>query len=167
MPRKQFFLNGWFSYNYLLIISWEELTHWKRLWCWEGLGAEGEGDNRGWDGWMASPTRWTWVWVNSRRSGVLRFMELQRDVHDWRLNWTELNVHWCIEAPLEHEFTSATPKSLSYFRGAISHNGMDGEMLIHPVQHWLGQSRGMRLDPIFLLWVPATLWRLSEMERKN
>ena len=37
-----------------------------RLWCWEGLGAGGEGDDRGWDGWMASPTRWTWVWVNSR-----------------------------------------------------------------------------------------------------
>ena len=35
-------------------------------WCWEGLGAGGEGDDRGWDGWMASPTRWTWVWVNSR-----------------------------------------------------------------------------------------------------
>ena len=45
----------------------EELTHWKRLWCWEGLGAGGEGDDRGWDGWMASPTRWTWVWVNSGR----------------------------------------------------------------------------------------------------
>ena len=44
----------------------EELTHWKRLWCWEGLGAGGEGDNRGWDGWMASPTQWTWVWVGSR-----------------------------------------------------------------------------------------------------
>ena len=41
-------------------------THWKRLWCWEGLGAGGEGDDRGWDGWMASPTQWTWVWVNSR-----------------------------------------------------------------------------------------------------
>jgi len=43
-------------------ISCEELTHWKRLWCWEGLGAGGEGDDRGWDGWMASLTRWTWVW---------------------------------------------------------------------------------------------------------
>ena len=42
-----------------------KLTHWKRLWCWEGLGAGGEGDDRGWDGWMASVTRWTWVWVNS------------------------------------------------------------------------------------------------------
>ena len=48
-----------------LATSCEELTHWKRLWCWEGLGAGGEGDNRGWDGWMASPTRWTWVCVNS------------------------------------------------------------------------------------------------------
>ena len=62
----------------------EELTHWKRLWCWEGLGAGGEGDDRGWDGWMASLTRWTWGWVNSRswwwtgRPGVLRFMGLQR-----------------------------------------------------------------------------------------
>ena len=45
--------------------SCEELTHWKRLWCWERLGAGGEGDNRGWDSWMASPTWWMWVWVNS------------------------------------------------------------------------------------------------------
>ena len=45
--------------------SCEELIHWKRLWCWEGLGARGEGEDRGWDGWMASLTRWTWVWVNS------------------------------------------------------------------------------------------------------
>ena len=55
---------GWNSNT--LATSCEELTHWKRPWCWEGLGAGGEGDNRGWDGWMASPTRWTRVWVNSR-----------------------------------------------------------------------------------------------------
>ena len=74
-----------------------ELTHWKRLWCWEGLGAGGEGDDRGWDGWMDSLTRWTWVWVNSGswwwtgRPGVLRFMGLQRVGHDWatELNWTD------------------------------------------------------------------------------
>ena len=69
--------------------SWEELTHWKRLWCWEGLGAREEGDDRGWDGWMASLTRWTWVWVNSGswwwtgRPGVLRFMGSQRVGLDW------------------------------------------------------------------------------------
>ena len=54
---------GWNSNT--LATSYEELTHWKRPWCWEGLGARGEGDDRGWDGWMASLTRWTWVWVTS------------------------------------------------------------------------------------------------------
>ena len=44
---------------------WEELTHWKRPWCWESLRPGGEGDDRGWDGWMASLTQWTWVWVDS------------------------------------------------------------------------------------------------------
>ena len=71
-----------------------ELTHWKRLWCWEGLGAREEGDDRGW---MASLTRWTWVWVNSGswwwtgRPGVLRFMGSQGVGHDWatELNWTD------------------------------------------------------------------------------
>ena len=48
-----------------LATSCEALTHWKRPWCWEGLGTGGEGDSRGWDGWMASLTRWSWVWVNS------------------------------------------------------------------------------------------------------
>ena len=74
-----------------LATSCEEVTHWKRPWCWEGLGT-------GWDGWMASPTRWTWVWVNSRswwwtgRPGVLRFMGPQKVGHDWatELNWTEV-----------------------------------------------------------------------------
>ena len=66
-----------------------ELTHWKRPWCWEGLGTGGEGDDRGWDGWMISPTRWTWVWVSSGgwwwtgRPGVLRFMGSQRVGRDW------------------------------------------------------------------------------------
>ena len=49
-----------------LATSCEELTHRKRLWCWEGLGARGEGDDRGWDGWMASLTRWMWVWDELR-----------------------------------------------------------------------------------------------------
>ena len=67
----------------------EELTHWKRPWCWERLGAGEEGDDRGWDGWMASLTQWTWVWVNSGswwwtgRPGVLRFTGSQRVGHDW------------------------------------------------------------------------------------
>ena len=78
-----------------LATSCQELSHWKRPWCWEGLGAGGEGDDRGWDGWMASLTWWTWVWVNSRnwwwtgRPGVLWFMGSQRVGHNWgtELNW--------------------------------------------------------------------------------
>ena len=65
-----------------LATSCEELTCWKRPSCWVGLGAGGDGDDRGWDGWMASTTRWAWVWVNSGswwwtgRPDVLRFMGL-------------------------------------------------------------------------------------------
>ena len=86
------------SWNSSTLATWcEELTHWKRPWCWEGLGAGGEGDNRGWDGWMASPIWWAWVWVNSGswwqtgRPDVLRFMGSQRVGHDWatELNWPE------------------------------------------------------------------------------
>ena len=72
----------------------EELTRWKRLWCWERLKA-GEGDDRGWDGWMASPTEWAWIWVNfgswwwSGRPGVLQFMESQSQT--WLSDWNELN----------------------------------------------------------------------------
>ena len=91
-----------------LATSCEELTHWQRLWCWEGLGAGGEGDDRGWDGWMASLTQWTWVWVNSGswwwtgRPGVLRFMGSQRVAHDWAteqnwIKWIQLHSVKCKE----------------------------------------------------------------------
>ena len=79
----------------------EELTHLKRLWCWEGLGAGEEGDDRGWDGWMTSPTQCTWVWVNSGswwwtgRPGS--WGRKESDMTE-RLNWTELQeitVFWC------------------------------------------------------------------------
>ena len=64
-------------------------NHWQRPWCWERLKAGGEGDDRGWDGWMASLARWTQVWVSSGRwwrtkePGVLQSMGLQRVGHDW------------------------------------------------------------------------------------
>ena len=78
------------SWNSSILATWyEELTHSKRPWCWERLKAGGEGDKRGWHGWMASLTQWTWVWVNSGswwwtgRPGVLWFMGSQRVGHDW------------------------------------------------------------------------------------
>ena len=80
------------SWNSNTLATWcGQLTHLKRPWCWEGLRVGGEGDDRGWDGWMASPTRWTWIWVNSGswcwtgRPGVLWFMGSQLS------DWTELN----------------------------------------------------------------------------
>ena len=76
-----------------ILSTWcKELTHFKRPWCWGKL--KGEGDNWGWDGWMASLTQWTWVWVNSRswwwtgRPSVLQSMGSQRVRHDWE---NELN----------------------------------------------------------------------------
>ena len=79
---------GWSSRT---LATWcEELTHWKRPWFLEQLKAGGEGDDRGWDGRMASPTQWTWVWASSSswwlsgKPGVLQSMG-----HDWEteLNW--------------------------------------------------------------------------------
>ena len=113
----------------------EELTHWKRLWCWEGLGAGGEGDNRGWDGRMASLTRWTRVWVNSGswwwtgRPGMPWFMGSQRVGHDWatELNWTELNwlmnkssilkrYIWEEKSPLVVWYEACIPVHDKYFK---------------------------------------------------
>ena len=60
----------------------------KRPWYWESLKAGGESRNRGWDGWMALLTQWTWIWANSGRQwrtekpGVLQFMGLQRVGHN-------------------------------------------------------------------------------------
>ena len=84
------------SWSSNTLTTWcEELTHWKRPWCWERLRAGGEGDDREWNGWMASPTRWTWVWVNYRswwwtgKPGVLQFMGLQRV---GLCDWTQLRI---------------------------------------------------------------------------
>ena len=68
--------------------------HWKRPWCWERLKAGREGDDREWDGWMASPTLWTWIWANSGswlwtgKSGMLQSMGWQRAGHDWATELT-------------------------------------------------------------------------------
>ena len=85
-----------YSWNSSTLATWcEELTHWKRPWCWERWKAGGEGDDRGWDSWMASPTWWAWVWASSRswwwtgKPGVLQSMGSQRVGQDWatELKW--------------------------------------------------------------------------------
>ena len=91
-------------------------------WCWKRLKTGGEGDVRGWDGWMAEPTGWTWLWASSGRwwwtgkSGVLQAMKSQRARHDWATNWTEPNwvtimnssVWWV----LSHNLHSWEPSSI-------------------------------------------------------
>ena len=85
------------SWSSNTLATWcEELTHWKRPWCWARLKAGGEGDDRGWDGWMASLTGWTWVWASSGswwwtgKPGVLQSMGSAKS---WTQlsDWTELN----------------------------------------------------------------------------
>ena len=97
------------SWNFsTLATSCEELTHWKRPWWWEKVKVGGEGDDRGWDVWMASLTQWIWVWVNSRiwrwtgRPGVLQSMRLQRVRQDWATgrNWTDFPYHYFITVNL-------------------------------------------------------------------
>ena len=80
-----------YVYHFITLATWcEELTHLKRPWWCERLKAGGEGDDRGWDGWMASQTQWTWVWVKSRswwwtgKPGVLQSVGPQPS------DWTEL-----------------------------------------------------------------------------
>ena len=101
------------SWNSNTLATWcEELTHWKRPWCWERLKARGEGDNGGWDGWMASPTQWTWAWASSGswwwtgKPGMLQSMRLQRVVHHWatKLNCSGAYFIW----PREIELTEGS-----------------------------------------------------------
>ena len=98
-------------------------THWKRLWCWEGLGAGEEGDDRGWDDWMASLTRWMRVWVNSGswwwtgRPGMLRFMWLQ----SWTQlsDWTELNSQQRIHGFSMSESLPERKRNLSFCQAML------------------------------------------------
>ena len=101
----------YWSWSFNTLATWcKELTHWKRPWCWERLKVRGEGDDRGWDGWMASLTWWTRVWASSGswwwtgRPGVLQSMGLQRIGHDWatELNWESKSqklVEKTVDAP--------------------------------------------------------------------
>ena len=75
----------------------KKLTHWKRPWCWERLKARGEGDDGGWVGWMASQTRWTWVWVGSKEAwgaAIHGAAKSRTRRSDWtELKWTDGRYH--------------------------------------------------------------------------
>ena len=82
------------SQNSNTLDTWcEELTYLKRVWCWERLKTGEEGDDRGWDGWMASPTGWTWVWVNSGSCWWTGRPVIHGVINSqtWLSDWTEVN----------------------------------------------------------------------------
>ena len=101
-----------FQKNNTLATWCKELTYWNRPWCWERLRAGGEEGDRGWDGWMASPTQWTRVWVNSKswdgQGGLVCWSPWGRKKLDTteQLNWTEplslgmkreeSSLQWCV-----------------------------------------------------------------------
>ena len=101
------------SWNSNTLATWcEKLTHLKRPWCWERLRAGGEEDKREWDGWMESPTWWTWVWVDSGswwwtgRPGMLQFLGSQRVGHNWATelyrNETQFPQKWLLNLKTQH-----------------------------------------------------------------
>ena len=153
------------------LATWcEELTHWKRPWCWERLRSGGEGDSRGWDGWMASPTWWTWVWASSRswrwtgRPGVLQSMRSQRVRYDWatKLNW--------IYPKYYHSICNQYKQSLRCFTFFCTESSKSGLCLdfikyaVKKVDSWYypggpmakipySQCRGFRFDSWLGNWV--------------
>ena len=108
---------------------WEELTHWKRPWCWERLKAGGEGDDRGQDGWIASPIQWRWVWASSRRwgrtskPGFLQSMWFQSVGHDW-VTEQQQQTKWNGSTEYEIEKVKQTKgKRSSYSPVVFKHDG--------------------------------------------
>ena len=122
------------------LATWcKALPHWKIPWGWEWLKAGGEGDNRGWDGWMAPPTQWTWVWISSGslwwtgKPGLLQSMGWQRVGHDWTTeltNWTNIqrrfssNLTWFLLDHRKGVNTSQLNVWGQYYRETIGDKGI-------------------------------------------
>ena len=117
----------YWSWNSNTLATWcKEPTHWKRPWCWERLRAGGGGEDRRWDGWMASLTWWTWAWVNSRswwwtgRSGVLQSMGLQTVGHSSATELTEpVYAHQTLLVPIRVTLTLMNPNKKPKWSGHI------------------------------------------------
>ena len=134
----------------------QELTHWKRAWCWERLKAGGEGDGRRWDGWMASLTRCTWVlasswsWWRTGRPGRLHSMGSQRIQHD---RMTELDLHawWFSRYVLCH---SATPWRVALHAPlSMDFPGKNTGVGSHSLLQEIFPTQGSNLDFLHCKWI--------------
>ena len=167
------------------LATWcEGLTHWKTPWCWERLKAGGEGNNRGWDSWMASLTQWTWVWVSSGRwwrtgkPGMLQSMGSKRVGHGWVTAWLNNKTLWSVHCRLGRIWETEEFETLiyhlqiqcwsdfwSFSRGqALKQKAIQLRPTSHPnPQHraslagWLPQTRPVGTCPRCLLsaWTPS------------
>ena len=100
----------------------KEPTDWKRPWRWERLRVGGEGGNRGWDGWMASLTQWSWVWANSGRQwwtgkpGMLQFIGLQEVRHDLATEHHHTKEHfWLHRCYISNNFDNFIPRIIDKY----------------------------------------------------
>ena len=157
----------------------EELTHWKRPWCWERLEVEEEG-NRGWDDWMASPTQWTWVWVSSRswwwtgKPGVLQSMGSHKVGLDWgtELNWTALAMEFAYSVLIAQNLMHLMSKNS--FVSLMEKKGWT-DLWVHAQSYWTfcdslkGSPPGSSFHGVFqartLKWVPFFSSRGSSQPR--
>ena len=138
------------------LATWcEVLTRWKRPWCWEILKAGGEGDNRGWDGWMASPTQWTWVWASSwcwwstGKLGVLQSMgHKELETTEWELNWTEVGHSFSSKEQVSFNFMAAVTICSDF---GVQENKVC--LCFHCFPHLLPSSDGTRCHYLSFLTV--------------
>ena len=172
------------SFNTLAIWC-KELTHWKRPWCWERLKAGGEQDDRGWDGWMASLTQWTWVWANSGRqwrTGKLTLcnpMDCSTPgfpVHHQLLEHAQTHVQVCDAIQPSHSLSSLSPSAFSHPQHQnlsqwVSSSQQVAKVLEFQLQHqssfqWIFRLISFRIDWFDLLAVQRTLKSLQHHSSK-
>ena len=144
--NPEYSLEGWcWSWSTNPLATWcEELTHWKRPWCWERLKRGREGDNGRWDGWMASPTRWTWVWATP---GVGDGQEAWcAAVHGVTKHWTWLS-NWTDQKPW--------PKNILISRATGSRH------CCHPLLRWNWGSKMLSDVPQGHTLITSRIWICS------
>ena len=162
------------SWNSNILATWcEELTHLKRPWCWERLRAGGEGDDRGWDGWMASPTQWTWELVMDREAwhaviyGVARS---QTRLSNWTVTVTVNRSYFTNQSWLQvhmlstHSYVMLAAALWGWYSYCWGNSGMEGE-----VAQGDAISKKWNWDWIWGIWLQSpclwplyvTLWYVS------